>query len=132
MVTIVGDLRALLQRAADHDDAGVHLLGDTEVRGTAVHHLRITRTIDAIIADGPVTDPRNAPTRKVTTVRDVYVSTDDDLPVRVVDHAEVGNRAESTFDFVVAERLPLDAQTRPLLSMAPHPGAREVDEGPFR
>jgi hypothetical protein len=132
MVTIVGDLRALLQRAADHDDAGIELLGDSEVRGIAVHHLRITRTIDAIVADGPVTDPRNAPTRKVTTVRDVYISTDDDLPVRVVDHAEVGSRAESTFDFVEAEQLPLNAQTTPLLRMAPHPGAREVDEAPVR
>jgi hypothetical protein len=132
MVTIVGDLRALLQRAADHDDAGVELLADTEVRGIAVHHLRVTRSIDAIVADGPIADPRNAPTRKVTTVRDVYVSTKDDLPVRVVDHAEVGNRAETTFDFLVAERMPLNAQTRSLLRMAPHPGAREVDEGPFR
>ena len=132
MITIVGDLRALLQRAADHDDAGVELLGDTEVRGTAVHHLRITRTIDAIVADGPVTDPTKAPTRKVTTVRDVYISVDDNLPVRVVDHAEVGNRAQSTFDFVEAQRLALNSQTASLLRMAPHPGAREVDEGPFR
>lgn len=132
MVTIVGDLRALLQRAADHDDAGIQLLGDTEVRGIAVHHLRITRTIDAIVADHPVSDPRNEPTRKVTTVRDVYISTKDDLPVRIVDHAEIGNRAQTTFDFVVAEQLPLNAQTRELLRMAQHPGAREVDEGPFR
>jgi hypothetical protein len=132
MVTIVGDLRSLLQRAADHDDAGVQLLADTEVRGIAVHHLRITRTIDAIVADGPVTDPSSAPKRKVTTVRDVYVSTKGDLPVRVVDHAEIGNRAPTTFDFLVAERLPLNADTRSLLRMAPHPGAREVDEGPFR
>lgn len=132
MITIVGDLRALLQRAADHDDAGVELLGDTEVRGTAVHHLRITRTIDAIVADGPVTDPSKAPTRKVTTVRDVYISVDDNLPVRVVDHAEVGNRAQTAFDFGEAQRLPLNSQTASLLRMAPHPGAREVDEGPFR
>jgi hypothetical protein len=132
MITIVGDLRALLQRAADHDDAGVELLGDTEVRGIAVHHLRITRTIDAIVADGPIADPRDAPTQKVTTVRDVYISADDDLPVRVVDHAEVGNRAQSTFDFTETERLPLNSQTASLLRMAPHPGAREVDEGPVR
>ena len=132
MVTIIGDLRALLERAADHDDAGIELLADTEVRGVAVHHLRITRTIDAIVVDGPITDPRNAPTRKVTTIRDVYVSAKDDLPVRIVDHAEVGNRAQTTFDFLVAERLPLNADTRSLLRMAPHPGAREVDEGPFR
>jgi hypothetical protein len=75
---------------------------------------------------------RLPPKRKVTTVRDVYVSTKDDLPVRVVDHAEIGNRAETIFDFVLAEQLPLNAQTRALLRMAPSPGARDVDEGPFR
>jgi hypothetical protein len=136
-IDIIGDLRTLLRRAAAHDDDGVQLVGDAEVRGIPVHHLRITRTIDAKVSDGTVKDPTQAPLRKVTMVRDVYISSDENLPVRVVDHAEIGDGSaiagsESTVDFVKAERIPLNSETAALLHMGPHPGAREVDEGPFR
>jgi hypothetical protein len=127
IVTVIGDLKALLA------DPSIDQLEDTEVRGIPVHHLRITRTEDVLVGSSK----KDMSTQKVTMVRDVYIATDGDLPVRVVDHMELPAgtpmpHSANTYDFVVAERIPLTADTTSLLKMAPHPGAHMVEEGRVR
>ena len=102
----------------------------TKVNGVRVHHLRINETIQDAIVDR--SGKPTGETRPLTMVRDVYVSTDTDLPVRVTDHAEGIAGSESSVDFTTAERLPLNDANAALLRMSSHPGAHEVDEGPVR
>lgn len=128
--SIVHEVRALLERAASGAD-GVRLVGETEIRGLPVHHLRITWTRDSVVFDESIKDIRRGPVRKITMVRDLYLSRDDSLPVRLVEHAEIGPRTKSTVDFFEVERLPLDSRTAALLRMSHHPGARRVVQGPI-
>lgn len=132
-ITTVGDLPDLLRRARD-GEAGVELVGRSEIRGIPVEQIRITRTLK--VFDQPRTgermDPDDLPAREVEATRDVYLRADDALPVRVVDNGPIPGSSDIVIDYLEAEQVPLDATTERLLDIGPHPGATARDEGPFK
>ncbi|WP_026911735.1 hypothetical protein [Patulibacter minatonensis] len=129
-VTQIGDLAELLRRAKDGAD-GVEVLEPTEIRGTPVEHVRITSSLKTFTGASGPGKGLDAPATERTTTRDIYLRTDDALPVRVVDRLGAPSPL-LTIDFDVAESLPRDAATNRLLRMGPHPGASVRDEGTFR
>lgn len=134
--TAAGDLPALLTRALSGTDPKVRHVGRTTVRGIDVDHIRIERDWEVADAapDASLRELQNAPTKTVTTTRDVYVRHDNALPVRVVDHLEpFGNpqNTASVSEFTDTQKLELDGSTERLLALAEHPGAERTVRGPF-
>lgn len=123
------DLARVLERARN-GDGDVRLLGDTTIRGIAVHELRVDYTVGEPIvpSGGVVTDPRGLPTRAVQLARLIYVDSETYLPVRVVELGPGG--VENTIsDYTATERLPRTPANERLLRMSPHPGAKQVLAG---
>jgi hypothetical protein len=145
----VGDLPALLRQAIDGTDPNVRHVGRTTVRGLEVDHIQVSQQHQ--IADlsgfhcgrctredlGAMKDPpslrewRDAPTKTVTDVHDIYVRHDDALPVRLVDRPAALPGVSTVTDFDDVQKLTLDASTRPLLKLGEHPGARRTILPPF-
>ena len=131
---VFDDLALLLDRARA-GEGNVHLIGETTVRDIPVYELRIDYEIDVIDlpATGAVEDPASLPTHKEPMHRNVYISRDSYLPVRIVEHLPApGTSAgyvEPVTDCVVAQRLPRTPENEQLLRMSPHPGAKQVTEG---
>lgn len=139
----VGDLPALLRLAVDGSDPDVRHVGRTTVRGVDVDQIQVKvrhQFADFPGSDGPATDSpppwtpkewRDAPTKTITIVRDIYVRHDDALPVRVVEQpSEYPGFPGFTTDYDDVQKLALDASTRPLLKID-RPGATRTVEPPF-
>ena len=131
---VLDDLALLLDRA--RAGAGnVHLIGETTVRDIPVYELRIDYSMQVVDlpAGGEVTDPTTLPTHPEQLHRTVYISRDDYLPVRIVEHLPAPNTpagfVEPVTDYIVRERLPRTPANEALLKMTPHPGAKQVTEG---
>lgn len=130
----VGDLTALLRLALDGSDPDVRHLGRTTVRGVDVDHIQVKqrdRVADLPKSGSPPSpkEMRDAPTRTITVVRDIYVRHDNALPVRVVQ--QPGDAPGFTTDYEDAQKLTLDPSTRPRLKLDAHPGATRTVEPPF-
>jgi hypothetical protein len=131
---VLDDLALLLDRA--RAGAGnVHLIGETTVRDIPVYELRIDYSMQVVDlpASGAVTDPTTLPTHPEQLHRTVYITRDDYLPVRIVEHLPAPNTpagfVEPVTDYIVRERLPRTPANEALLKMTPHPGAKQVTEG---
>lgn len=130
----VGDLIGLLRVALDGSDPDVSHVGRTTVRGIDVDHIQVKerdQVADLPKSDSPpsLKETRDAPTKTITIVHDIYVRHDNALPVRVVQQA--GETPGFTTDFDDVQKLTLDSSTRPLLKLDDHPDARRTIEPPF-
>jgi hypothetical protein len=135
-VNVAGDLPGLLQRALDGNDPAVRHVGRTTIRGIDVDQIRVERHME--IADAPrgasPAELRKAPTKTVTTVRDIYVRHDNALPVRVVDQLEAFGNPENTrtvSDYTDAQKLTLVASTERSLRLPALPGVKRTVRPPF-
>jgi YD repeat-containing protein len=143
----VGDLPALLRQAIDGTDPNVRHVGRTTVRGIEVDRIQVNQQVQVADLSGlhcgactreelramqnppSMRELRNAPTKTVTDVHDIYVRHDNALPVRLVNRPLPG--ISTVTDFNDVQKLTLDASTRPLLKLGEHPGARRTILPPF-
>jgi hypothetical protein len=116
------DLAPLVERARN-GDANLSLTGETTIRGIPAYELRVEpMSID--VDDGRALAPPPGYHRLI------YVDRERFLPLRVVEGAP-GGVVNVITDYVVAERLPRTQQNETLLRLSPHPGAKELPDGPL-